>query len=564
MTKNVESGEPKRDTMLCRWPPMSRRLRVLLVYPCRDIDSQVRTQFSQEHIHRLLLWPFRVRTYGLAFNGLETLASLTPDWVDLEIANENLDTIDFDGAYDLVGITVMVTNATRACQIADRFRKRNVKVVMGGYYPFMVPTHALNHADAICASEAEHVWSRILTDARDGTLQRVYEQPQKTDMGETAHFPRPDRWRWLRHVSLTLQASRGCPFDCEFCSIVHMLGHTMRYKLPETIVLELERIYRHDLMGRFVGRAIFFVDDNIFGNPRQFKDICRAIIALNRRYPEFKPFFGSQLTINVTKDKEALELMREAGFYNVFIGLESTSVDVLRSYKKFHNVAFDYDEAVARLREYGMEMIASFIFGTDADTAECFDLAYDFFDRNNILYPYFNILTPIGDQWKRYMLEGRLLTVKPQMYDAAHTVFVPMKMRPIELQTRFMDLVDRVFAYPQIRKRLLGAAAQQKHSRMMLPQPAQLALYYKIAATLKLTGDHEGFRFVTDLKPQIESGLVSMISVLLQLDQHNFAVKNRLTLAEHRYSLDVPSWEDRPEAGPMIGSIAAEVAASVR
>ena len=186
-----------------------RPLRVLLVYPCRDVDSRVRPQFSQERIHGLILWPFHARTYGLAFNGLETLASLTPDWVDLTIANENLDAIDFDGAYDLVAITVMVTNATRACQIADQFRRRNVKVVMGGYYPYMVPDHALNHADAICASEAEYVWTEILTDAREGTLKRVYEQTQKTDMSHMAHLPRPDRWRWLRHVSLTLQASRG-------------------------------------------------------------------------------------------------------------------------------------------------------------------------------------------------------------------------------------------------------------------------------------------------------------------------------------------------------------------
>ncbi len=545
---------------------MTPQLRVLLVYPCRDVDSSVRPQFSQERIHGLLLWPFRARTYGLAFNGLEALASLTPDWVEITIANENLDAIDFDGAYDLVAITVMVTNATRACQIADRFRRRGVKVVMGGYYPYMVPEHALNHADAICASEAEYVWTEILTDARDVTLKRVYEQTQKTDMSQMAHLPRPDRWRWLRHVSLTLQASRGCPFDCEFCSIVHMLGHTMRYKQPDTIVAELERIYQHDLMGRFIGRAIFFVDDNIFGNPKNFKDICRAIIALNKRYPKFRPFFGSQLTINVSKDKEALSLMREAGFYNIFIGLESTNVDVLKSYKKFHNVAFNYDEAVARLREHGMEVIASFIFGTDADTAECFELAYDFFDRNNILYPCFNILTPIGDQWKRYLMEGRLLTVKPRLYDAQHTVFVPMKMRPIELQTGFIDLVDRVFAYDQIRKRLLGAAAQHKgEQRMKLPHLVQMGLYYKIVATLKLTGDLDGLRFVTGLKPHVESGAISMVSVIIQLDQHDFAVKNRLALAEHRYSLDVPAWESRAPAEQAQGSsIAAEIAASVR
>jgi radical SAM family protein len=313
-----------------------------------------------------------------------------------------------------------------------------------------------------------------------------------------------------------------------------------------------------------MGRAIFFVDDNIFGSPKHFKDICRAIIALNRRYPNFKPFFGSQLTINVTKDKEALELMREAGFYNIFIGLESTSVDVLRSFKKFHNVAFDYDEAVARLREYGMEMIASFIFGTDADTPECFELAYDFFDRNNILYPYFNVLTPMGRQWKRFMTQGRILTVKPRLYDAHHTVFIPAKMKPIELQKGFIDLVSRVLSYDQIKKRLLNAPVKHTSHRMEVHPLWQKALYHKLTWTLKQTGDLEGVKFMQDLKPKIMTGELPIIPVLGQIDQHDFAVKNTFTLDEHRFKLDVPAWESRAKDDQVAVSVAAEVAAAVR
>jgi hypothetical protein len=542
---------------------MLPKFKVLLVYPKRDPESGVRTQFSQEHVHGLLLWPLKLRTYGLAFNGLETLSSLTPDWVDLTICNENLDDIDFDAKVDLVGITVMVTNATRACQIADRFRGRGVKVVMGGYYPYMVPDQSLLHADSICVGEAEGVWAEMLADARDGRLKQTYEQTGKTEMGHLQHLPRPDRWRWLRHVSLTLQASRGCPFDCEFCSIVQMLGHDMRYKRPDAIAAELEQIYKHDLMGRYLGRAIFFVDDNIFGNPKQFKDTCRAIIKLNARYPKYKALLGSQLTVNISKDKEALSLMREAGFYNVFIGLESTSVAVLKSYNKLHNLAFDFDEAIARVREYGMEVIASFIFGTDMDTPECFESAFNFFDRNNVLYPYFNILTPIGRQWKRFMAEGRIMTVKPRLYDAHHTVFIPNKMRPLELQQGFIDLVTRVFSYDQIKKRLLNAPVKHTSSRMLLPPLAQKALYYKLAATLRLTGDREGARFMHDLKPNIMSGDLPIVPVLLQLDQHDFAVKNRLTLAEHRHRLDVPSWEDRPQSH-IPSDVAAALVAAVR
>jgi len=543
---------------------MTHKFRVALIYPRRDPDSQVRTQFSQEHMHGLLLWPFKVRTYGLAFNGLETLAALTPDWVDLTIVNENLDDIDFDAPVDLVGITVMVTNATRACQIADRFRDRGVKVVMGGYYPYMVPDHSLLHADAICASEAEGVWEQMLTDARDGCLKQKYEQSEKTEMGNLCHLPKPNRMRWLRHVTLTLQASRGCPFDCEFCSIVHMLGHTMRYKTPETITAELEVIYKNDIVGRIGGRAIFFVDDNIFGNPKQFKETLKAIIKLNKKYPKFRALLGSQLTVNVSKDKEALSLMQEAGFYNVFIGLESTSVEVLKSYNKLHNLAFNYDEAISRIREYNMEVVASFIFGTDGDTTECFDRAFEFFDRNNILYPYFNILTPIGRQWKRFMTEGRILTVKPRLYDAHHTVFIPNKMRPIELQKGFIALVDKVFSYEQIKKRLLNAPVKATSSRMQVSPFWQKALYHKITWTLKQTGDLEGVKFMQDLKPNILSGDMPMFPVLAQLDQHDFAVRNRLTLDEHRYNLDVPPWEARQESQKVAVEVAAEVAAAVR
>jgi hypothetical protein len=140
-----------------------------------------------------------------------------------------------------------------------------------------------------------------------------------------------------------------------------------------------------------------------------------------------------------------------------------------------------------------------------------------------------------------------------------------MKMRPIELQKGFIDLVDRVLSYDQIKKRLIGAASKHVNERMIMSTMVEMGLYYKIAATLKLQGDLEGLRFVQDMKPHIQAGNVSMVSVLIQLDQHDFAVRNRLTLAEHRYNLDVPSWEERPAAERQEdSSIAAQVAAAVR
>lgn len=530
-------------------------MRVLLIYPKRDPQSRVRTQFSLEQIHALPFWPLRGRSYGFQFNGLEALAALTPAWVKLTVVNENLKDIDFSAPADLVAITVMVTNATRAYQISDAFRKRGVKVVLGGYHPFMVPDHALQHADSICVSEADYLWERILEDARDGKLQPTYAQAGKTDMARIRHLPRVRRWDWLHHVVLTLQASRGCPFDCDFCSIVQMLGHEMRYKTPENLCAELEVIYRNDLLGRWYCRPIFFVDDNIFGHPRTVKALLRGIIGLNRRYPRYHAVFGSQMTINVYKDKEALALLQEAGFYYIFMGLESQDPATLRAYNKLHNIAFKYEDAIATLREHDMEVIASFIFGTDTDTPACFEAAYDFFDRNNVLYPYFNILTPTAKQWYRFMDEGRLITAKAKLYDAHHTVFVPMRMSPRQLQEGFIALVSRTFAYPNIAKRLLAARPHRRsRHRLALPLLLEKVLYGKIHWTLGKLGDGEGQRFLETLRPHIWSGRIPMAEVLLQLDQHDWAERNRATLREC-HSLDVPAWSER-EAGAQSSQLA--------
>ncbi|HWG38368.1 MAG TPA: radical SAM protein [Terriglobales bacterium] len=533
-------------------------MRVLLVYPKRDPQSQVRTQFSMERIHDLTFWPLRGKSYGLQFNGLEALAALTPDWVQLTVINENLRELDLEANVDLVAITVMVTNATRAYQIADHFRRRNIKVVMGGYHPFMIPQNSLAHADAICTTEAEYVWEDMLKDARDGRLKPIYEQTQKTDMSKCVHIPRVRRWEWLHQVSLTLQASRGCPFSCDFCSIVQMLGHDMRYKSPENLCRELEVIFKNDLMGRIFYRPIFFVDDNIFGHPRTMKELLRAIIKLRARYPKFRPVFGSQMTINVYKDKEALALLEEAGFYNIFMGLESQDPETLRSYNKLHNIAFKYDDAIRTMREHGMEVIASFIFGTDSDSLASFDSAYDFFDRCDVLYPYFNILTPTANQWKRFLGEGRILTVKAKLYDAHHTVFVPMKMTPRQLQEGFIRLVSRTFDYSNIAKRMRGIYVDhpQRDAKLRLPLVMEKFLYYKLHLTLGMRDDRAGQSFLEELRPHIFTGQIPIASVLLQIDQHDWAVHNTQTLAEHRYSLDVPAWQERaPDSGTSTGLV---------
>ncbi|MGH9481953.1 MAG: hypothetical protein ACRD1L_07640, partial [Terriglobales bacterium] len=268
------------------------------------------------------------------------------------------------------------------------------------------------------------------------------------------------------------------------------------------------------------------------------------------------------------KDKEALALLEEAGFYNIFMGLESQDPATLRSYNKLHNIAFKYEDAIQTMRAHGMEVIASFIFGTDSDTLASFDAAYDFFDRSNVLYPYFNILTPTANQWKRFLAEGRILTVKAKLYDAHHTVFVPMKMTPRQLQEGFINLVSRTFDYGNLAKRMRAVYvdAPAREVKLALPPAMEKLMYHKLHFTLARRGDRDSVRFLEELRPHIMAGRIPIASVLLQIDQHDWAVRNTQTLAEHRYSLDVPAWGDRSREdteGAGTG-LAAEIAAQVR
>jgi radical SAM superfamily enzyme YgiQ (UPF0313 family) len=514
----------------------------------------VRSQYEWKKLFELVYWPFPTRAGGLNVNVLDTLASLAPPGIEIRTVNEHTQSVDLSESADLVAISCMITHATRAYEIADAYRSRGIPVVMGGYHPFMMNQFGreheiFEHVDSICISEGDYIWPEILEDARRGQLKRVYKQDVQTDLQTVKHGLKSTPRQWMNYLYMTVQASRGCPYSCNFCSIILMLGNKMRYKTPEAVVAELEPVYRRDLLGKTLGRPIFFVDDNIFGVPKEFKKILRGIIALNKKYPRFKTYYGCQVTINVTKDEEALELLREAGFFQVFIGLESLEPAVLKQYDKGHNVGYDYDIAIQNLRSRGIEVVASFIFGQDLETREAFDAAFDFYDRNDIIYPYCNILTPNQKQWLEYRSAGRILTEQWNLYDAQHTVFVPMNMRPVELQQGYIDLMTRLFDYQNVRKRLIKAFVEGGARQMRLPYPLQIAVYLKLLAQLKVQGDKEAYSFARSLESYVLDNSLSVLNILFQIDQHDFALKNLGSLAEHGHDLDVPSWQERLDAG---------------
>ena len=323
------------------------------------------------------------------------LKSLTPDDVDVELFDERLEPLPFDIDTDLVAMTVETYTARRAYQVADRFRRRGIPVVMGGYHPTFLPDEALEHADAVVKGDAEGVWARVVSDARAGRLQRVYE---------SLEFPaldgvQPDRsiFHGKSYSPIGLvQFSRGCRFNCTFCSIRAFYGNNLRQRPIEHVVEDIRRSGR---------RHIFLVDDNLFVDRDTAYALFEALVPLNISW-------SCQVSIDIARDEELVQLMRRSGCISALIGFESLNPSSLRQLKKQWNTKWQsYDDAIAVFRRAGIMLYGTFIFGCDNDTPDSFGETVAFALRNKFVLANFNPLTPTpgAPLYDELLAEGRLL-----------------------------------------------------------------------------------------------------------------------------------------------------------
>ena len=352
------------------------------------------------------------------------LKSLTPDDVDVELFDERLEPIPFDIDTELVAMTVETYTARRAYQIADRFRQRGIPVVMGGYHPTLLPDEALEHADAIVKGDAEGVWETVVNDARRRRLQRVYASAEFPPLDG----PLPDRsiFEGKRYAPMGLvQFGRGCRFNCTFCSIRAFYGNNLRQRPVEDVVEDI----RHS--GK---RHIFLVDDNLFVNRDKASALFEALVPLGISW-------SCQVSIDIARDAELVQLMRKSGCISALIGFESLNPDSLRQLNKHWNTKWQsYDDAIDVFRRAGIMLYGTFIFGCDSDKADAFDDVVAFALRNKFVLANFNPLTPtpgapLYDQLKD---EGRLLHDRWWLdpdFGYGDATFEPLGMTADELTT---------------------------------------------------------------------------------------------------------------------------------
>ncbi len=379
---------------------------------------------------------------GLARLALPTVAALTPPGWNVEILDSRVTPVDFDKKVDLVGITGFTPEMPSAYGIANGFRKKGVKVVMGGIHVSALPEEALGHADSVVAGEAELVWRELLEDFLKGAMKRLYHANKFCEMG---NMPTPRRDLLQRSMYQAgfnvIQSTRGCPFDCEYCAVTAFFGKTYRTKPIEEVIAEIKG---------FDTRDFFFLDDNIVGKPAYARELFKALIPLKRTW-------GGQAAINLAKNEELLTLYAKSGGRHALIGFESLSEKNLEKMNKAWNSPEGYREAIRRIHKAGINVLGSFIFGLDEDGPSVFRETYDFIRETGIDAVHLNILTPLPGTrlYEKFESEGRITDRDWAKYHFGEVVFEPKNMSAEELQRGFWWIWRKTYSMGNTLRRAL-------------------------------------------------------------------------------------------------------------
>lgn len=385
----------------------------------------------------------RTKTGGIPL-ALPTLAALTPQDVEVTITDENVEPIDYDEPVDLVGISFLTSLAPRAYEIADEFRVRNIPVVLGGIHASMLPEEAIQHADSVVIGEAEEIWPKLIDGFRLGELQKFY---RASNFPSLEYSPMP-RWGLLKSDSycfFSVQTGRGCPHNCNFCSVTAFNGHKYRHKPIENVIKEIRTLKQIDPR-----KPIFFADDNILAIPNYAGKLFEALIPFNIRWE-------CQASINRLGDGSLLELMYQSGCRQIFVGFESVSqksLDLMNKGKV--NKVEEYVERVEKVHSHGIAVCGSFMVGSDADDQTVFKNTIKFIDDTNMAFSMINVLTPAPgtDLYRRLEMEKRLLDKHWWEYDGESVCFKPHLMSAESLERGRNQVLRQIYSYGAFYKRL--------------------------------------------------------------------------------------------------------------
>ena len=383
--------------------------------------------------------------------GLAYVAAVTPSGWEVNIADENINEFKFEEA-DLVGITAFTSNINRAYEIAQMYQERKIKVVIGGIHASMLPDEALQYADTVVVGEAENIWQKLIADFEHNRLSRLYVGP-RVNLGQFKILPRRD----LLHPQYfwhSVQTSRGCPFNCEFCSVSKYLGKEFRQRDVHQVLSELAEIK---------GKFLAFVDDNLIGyspnSETRAADLFKGMIAqgLNLKW-------WMQTSINAANDEHLIELAAQAGCLFAFIGFEAINKNMLKDMKKGVNIKIgvkNYKKVVDVFHRYGIAVYGAFIIGSDFESRAYYKELAEFLVRSGIDIIQITLLTPLpgSDLMERLQKEDRIIYNNyPQDWDKyrfSYLVHQPQEVKPQTIYIGNNHIKKAIYSFPAYQYRLM-------------------------------------------------------------------------------------------------------------
>ncbi len=414
-------------------------MKILFVYPEFPL-----TYWSFKHALRL-----EGKRSAFPPLGLMTISGMLPkNWerrlVDLNI--EKLEETDLDWA-DIVFLSAMIVQKESLNQVIERSRELGKRVVVGG--PYVSTSLDDLDADHIFIGETEETLPQFLLDLERGEAARVYRSESKPDLTNT---PVPDfsLVKLEQYGAMSVQFSRGCPFQCEFCDIIEIYGRVPRTKSNEQMLAELDALKLAGWSG-----LVFIVDDNFIGNKKNVRKFLPELIEWSR-FNNFPFTFITEASVNLAEDDQLLQMMQDAGFSRVFLGIETPVEESLKEAHKGQNTRRDLLESVHKIQSYGMEVMAGFIVGFDNDPSDIFEQQIKFIGESGIPLAMVGLLNALpGTQlWRRLKREGRLVQESNGDNTDCSLNFVP-KMDAARLVEGYKRILSTIYSPREYYKRAL-------------------------------------------------------------------------------------------------------------
>jgi radical SAM superfamily enzyme YgiQ (UPF0313 family) len=375
--------------------------------------------------------PDPLREYVYPMLGIPILAALTPANVDITMTYLQKNQEFNVNNVDVVAFSVLTHHAPYIYSIAQKYRESGKKVILGGIHPSVLPEEALKYADTIVIGEAELLWEKILDDIKNEKLQKIYKSENyiSMDLIPKSRVDLMDKSRYNNRA--VIHSSRGCPFDCSFCSVTQFFGNTYRFRPIPDVIEEIRNFIESGLAS---GKNIIFNDDNIACNKKYSKELFLELKKLNITW-------SSQANLFIADDPEFLKLAAESGCISLFIGIETLNSENLQDINKSMNHINKYEDAIKKIHDAGIIVIGSFILGLDHDDESIFEKTMSFIDRTNIEIPSFSVLTPFPGTltYRELNDQNRIIENDWSKYDLGNVVFIPKLISPEKLQQKLLE-----------------------------------------------------------------------------------------------------------------------------